>query len=314
MRLLSLLLLLPASLLAQSLPSLPAVAEPASPAAPELHEDPVLHGQSPNAMPANPNLPTLWLIGDSTVRNGTAGDGSGGQWGWGAPLEYFFDRTKINVVNRAMGGTSSRSFYTSNWTRVLPNIKKGDIVIMQFGANDNGDPVTGKTAIKGTGPETVDSNGETVHSFGWYMAQYVKETRDKGATPIICSLTPRNRFKSDGSFQRDTTTHAAWAAQTAKDTNTPFVDLYELIARRSEQLGKDKVAAFYGPTPTEYLHTNWLGAVSNAECVIGGLKGLKENPLAKFLSARGNLVPALDPTLPALPVKNPAPAGVALAN
>ncbi len=64
-------------------------------------------------MPANPNLPTLWLIGDSTVRNGTLGDnGPAGQWGWGAPLPAFFDATKINVVNRAFGGTSSRTFYS----------------------------------------------------------------------------------------------------------------------------------------------------------------------------------------------------------
>lgn len=27
-------------------------------------------------MPADPKLPTLWIIGDSTVRNGTLGDGS----------------------------------------------------------------------------------------------------------------------------------------------------------------------------------------------------------------------------------------------
>jgi len=296
-----------AGLFAQSLPSAPAVVQAPAAAAPDLQEDPVLHGQAPNAMPASPNLPTLWLIGDYTVRNGTAGDGSGGQWGWGAPLEYYFDRTKINVVNRAMGGTSSRSYYTSNWKRVVPNLKKGDFVIMQFGANDNGSPVTGKTAIKGVGDETQDANGETVHTFGWYMTQYVKETRDAGATPIICSLTPRNRFQPDGAFQRDTTTHAAWAAQTARDTHTPFVDLYELIARKSEQLGKSQVAAFYGHTPTEYLHTVWLGAVSNAECVVGGLKALKDDPLAQYFSARGQRIPALDVSLPALPVKTPAP-------
>ena len=34
------------------------------------------------AMPANPALPSLFLIGDSTVRNGQ-GNGGGGQWGWG---------------------------------------------------------------------------------------------------------------------------------------------------------------------------------------------------------------------------------------
>src|SRR5262249_40533578 len=56
--------------------------------------------------PANPNLPSLILIGDSTVRNGR-GDGANGQWGWGEPLVDRFDASEINVVNRAVGGLSS---------------------------------------------------------------------------------------------------------------------------------------------------------------------------------------------------------------
>src|SRR5512140_826440 len=40
-------------------------------------------------VPVNASLPTLWLIGDSTVRNGSAGDGTNlNQWGWGAPLTF----------------------------------------------------------------------------------------------------------------------------------------------------------------------------------------------------------------------------------
>ena len=40
----------------------------------------------------NEKLPTLWLMGDSTVRNGSFGDGTNmNQWGWGAPLVAYFD-------------------------------------------------------------------------------------------------------------------------------------------------------------------------------------------------------------------------------
>src|SRR4051794_22838983 len=53
--------------------------------------------RKPLPVPADPKLPTLFLIGDSTVRNGQ-GDGGGGQWGWGEPLVGLFDKTKINVV------------------------------------------------------------------------------------------------------------------------------------------------------------------------------------------------------------------------
>ena len=69
--------------------------------------------------PGDPTLPTLWLIGDSTVRNGR-GDGSNGQWGWGEPIVAYFDAAKINVVNRAVGGLSSRTFVSQgHWDRVL---------------------------------------------------------------------------------------------------------------------------------------------------------------------------------------------------
>lgn len=245
--------------------------------------------------PAHTNLPTLWIIGDSTVRNGTLGDGSNAQqWGWGAPIVAYFDLDKINVVNRAFGGTSSRSFYNGNfWRNLRLLVKKGDFVLLQFGANDNGG-ASGKGALKGTGPETENAvrNGETetVHTFGWYLQQFVKETREQGATPIICSLTPRKNWTSDGHFRRDNTTHVAWAAEVAASNNVPFVDLYELIARKYESLGQEKVDKLYVPSPKEKLHTGWDGAVINAECVIAGLKGLRENPLAPFLSARAAAV------------------------
>ena len=189
-----------------------------------------------------PALPTLWLIGDSTVRNGTLGDnGPTGQWGWGAALPAYFDLKKINVVNRAFGGTSSRTFYSGFfWKNLQPQIKKGDFVLMQFGANDNGG-ARGKGALSGIGDDTEMNGDETVHSFGWYLKQFVAETRAQGATPIICSLTPRKRWSADGkTFVRDNTTHAAWAEQVAKATNTPFVPLYDLIAAKYEKLGRTK--------------------------------------------------------------------------
>jgi rhamnogalacturonan acetylesterase len=55
--------------------------------------------------------PELYIIGDSTVKNGR-GDGAGGQWGWGDLIGHYFDTTRIEVKNRALGGTSSRTFVT----------------------------------------------------------------------------------------------------------------------------------------------------------------------------------------------------------
>jgi len=76
--------------------------------------------------------PTLYIIGDSTVKNGT-GKGDGGLWGWGNFLDASFDTTRIAVRNYALGGRSSRTFITEgHWEQVRSQLKKGDFVIMQF--------------------------------------------------------------------------------------------------------------------------------------------------------------------------------------
>jgi lysophospholipase L1-like esterase len=277
-------------------------------------------GYSP-PVPVDPALPTLWLIGDSTVRNGSPGNGStnapDGQWGWGAPLTFYFDAKKINVVNRALGGTSSHSFYDANWQDVVDLVKKGDFVLMQFGANDSS-----TASVPGVGDEMRGN----LHTFGWYMTQFVTETRAKGATPIICSLTPRKNWLPDGHMRRDDTTHVAWVAQVAKDTNTAFVNLYELIERKYDQLGQDKVDLLYVPTPAEAaaqtaetgkkvnaegLHTGWEGAIANAECVISGLKALTDDPLAPYFSDKAKDIPAVDVGQPEAPLKAAPPAASA---
>ena len=57
------------------------------------------------------NNPVLFLIGNSTMRNGTLGNGNNGQWGWGFYAQHYFDENKITVENQALGGMSSRTFY-----------------------------------------------------------------------------------------------------------------------------------------------------------------------------------------------------------
>lgn len=270
------------------------------PRATQMGEGPAPAGAPGNGrytppLPANPNLPTLWLIGDSTVRNGTMGDnGPAGQWGWGAPITVYFDLKKINVVNRAFGGTSSRTFYNGFfWKDLQPRIKKGDFVLLQFGANDNGG-AKGKGGLSGIGDETAMNNDETVHTFGWYLKQFVAETRAQGGTPIICSLTPRKGWGSDSKqFKRDNGTHAKWAEQVATETSAPFIPLYDIIATNYEKLGPEKVETLYVPSPKENLHTGWDGAVVNAGCVVSGLKALPADPLAKFLSPRASPISAV---------------------
>lgn len=68
--------------------------------------------------------PVLFLVGNSTMRTGTLGNGNNGQWGWGYFEHEYFDENKITVENHALGGTSSRTFYNRLWPDVLKGVRK----------------------------------------------------------------------------------------------------------------------------------------------------------------------------------------------
>ncbi|HVY91805.1 MAG TPA: rhamnogalacturonan acetylesterase, partial [Bryobacteraceae bacterium] len=214
--------------------------------------------------PADPALPSIILIGDSTIRNGR-GDAINGQWGWGDPLAAYFDPAKVNVVNRAVGGTGVMSFMQAEfWESTLPMIKPGDVVIMQFGHNDNGPAAP----LHGVGEETEErtTNGktETVHTWGWYLRKYIADIRSKGATPVVCTLIPRNIWEN-GKIQQLKGSHADWAREVAKGENVPLLDLYHRIAERYDPMGETAVTALFAD---KRVHTTKEGAEINAGIVV----------------------------------------------
>ena len=232
--------------------------------------------------------PTLFIIGDSTVKNGK-GKGDGNLWGWGSFLGGSFDTTKIAVRNFALGGRSSRTFITEgHWDEVLSQLRPGDFVIMQFGHNDGGaldDTARARGTIKGTGEETKDiynpimKKAETVHTYGWYMRKYVSDARAKGAVVIICSPIPRDNF-TDGKVARSSDDYGKWAKDIAAETGSYFVDLNNIIADEYDQLGADKVKEFF---PGDHTHTNEAGAQLNSAAVVAGIKKLDKLPLQSYL-------------------------------
>jgi lysophospholipase L1-like esterase len=256
-------------------------------------------------VPHDPKLPTIWTIGDSTVRtgyNGT-GDDQKGQWGWGAPFVGYFDPQKVNVVNRAVGGTTSASFYNDQWKAMVGLLKKGDVLILQFGTNSGG------AELRGIGDETQQAAGRggqpsTSHTFGWFLRQFIAETRAKGATPVVCSLIPRNGRGPDGKTVRSATSQAGWARDVAAAEKADFIDLNELVARKYDAMDKAAVDALFVGSP----HTSWTGAVVNAETVISGLKALKNDPVAAYY------VPQVKDIAPAPELSQPATSATAPAN
>lgn len=231
-------------------------------------------------IPAGAN-PRLFIIGDSTVRNPTTG-----QCGWGDPLAALFDPAKIEVSNRAIGGRSSRSFLTEGrWDAVMADLKAGDFVLMQFGHNDGG-PLNDercRASLKGDGEETeeivrsTDGKPETVHSYGWYLRQYIAGARAKGAIPIVLSPIPRNLWQGDR-IGRAAEGYGGWAKQAAAREGALFIDFNSLLADRYEAQGAEKTAAFFAGA--DHTHTNSVGAGFNATVLA---TALRETPLKDAL-------------------------------
>nr|WP_315393222.1 rhamnogalacturonan acetylesterase [uncultured Duganella sp.] len=262
--------------------------------------------------PANPQLPSLILVGDSTVRNGKddgQGKGAAGQWGWGNPLAAMFDPARINVVNRAIGGLSSRTYLTTrHWQRTLAFVKAGDVVLIQFGHNDAGpvnDNVRARGTIKGVGEEVEEIDNlmtgerEVVHSYGWYLRAFVADIRARGATAVICSPVPRKAWGEDGKIRRSQNEYAGWAAEVARQQRVGFIDLNALIARQYDAMGRDAVMRLFPlVTPDETTHTNLAGAELNARTVVAGLKALRTPVVMTALSAAGQAVAAAEDDRP----------------
>lgn len=233
--------------------------------------------------------PVLFLIGDSTVKNGQ-GNGAGALWGWGNFLAEFFQQDKIVLQNSALGGTSSRTFQTNGrWTPVLEKLKKGDFVIIQFGHNDGGalaDTSRARGTIKGIGTESqviynpIKKTEETVYTYGAYLRKYISEIRSKGAYPILCSPVPRNPAET-GVIKLHTDPYAGWAEAVAKQEKVDFIPLNKMLNEQYARLTAAEVNSFF--TSKDHTHTSAAGARFNAATVIEGLQLLKKNKLNNYI-------------------------------
>jgi lysophospholipase L1-like esterase len=252
--------------------------------------------KAPIEKPTDPKLPTLFLVGDSTMKSNMP------LRGWASEISPFFDTTKLNVVNRAIGGRSSRTFINEGrWDKVLAELKPGDFVMIQFGHNDAGkydDPAAkGRPSLHGGGEETAevtkpDGTKETVHTFGWYMRKYCTDAQAKGAKVILCSMVPHKVWTGDKISRGEKDTFIKWTADAAKATGAQFIDINEVIAEGLEKLGKEKVEPLFGDART---HSTPAGAKFNARCVISTLKTLDPDPLEKYFSAAGKAVAPATP-------------------
>ena len=243
------------------------------------------------------NNPVLFLVGNSTMRTGTMGNGNNGQWGWGYFEHEYFDENKITVENHALGGTSPRTFYKSPelWARTLSGVRKGDYVFLELGHNDNGpiDEIRARSSYRPDGKLSITDDSviiynkvrkcqDTVYTFGGYTRRFINEVRAKGAFPVLFTLTPRNAYEEDGkTIQRKLTDFSPAIFAIGKEMNVPVIDLNDISAKKLEQ---------YGPWKTDYhffldkIHSSAYGARMNAASAAEGLDACTDPRLKELKS------------------------------
>ena len=152
----------------------------------------------------------IYVVGDSTVQ--TYKDNVYPQTGWGQVLGYFFDASRVKVLNYAIGGRSSRTFIEEGrLDEVKGKLQKGDFLFVQFGHNDR----DYSKAARYVEPS----------QFSGYIQKYVDAGQVKGANVVLVS--PMNLNGSRNVFSTGNNNYdARGMMQTvAKNNKIPFVDL-----------------------------------------------------------------------------------------
>ncbi len=222
----------------------------------------------------------IFLAGDSTcsVKEINAYP----ETGWGMPFVYFWD-SSVTVVNRAKNGRSTRTFKTEGlWKSITDELSESDYVFIQFGHNDEV-----PTKASATKPEEFKTN----------LINYVAETRNKKATPVLLTPMARRSFDSTGNVTGTHDEYAAITRRVAEENNVLFIDMDKKSQELLQQLGiEGSKYLFNHLKPAEHpnypdgkgdnTHFNELGARLMAQIVLKEIKNLKLELTERIINRR----------------------------
>jgi lysophospholipase L1-like esterase len=242
------------------------------------------------------NVTTVYLIGDSTMADYANNYEPGKDYmktrypvtGWGQVFQPFFAKDSLKQIknliksdsvvidDRARGGRSTRTFFQEGrWRAVCENLKKGDIVIMQFGHND----------------AAVDKTERYVDVEGYkeFLRLFVSQSKEKGATPIILTPVARNFPWKENVLNDVHGEYDKAPKDVAAEMKVALIDLNKASREFFTKKGKDFVsenyfmnfpAGKYEAYPEgqkDNTHFQTKGAVEVARLVFEGMKQLNSN-------------------------------------
>lgn len=220
------------------------------------------------------------MIGDSTMS--VYASDLYPRMGWGQPLGSSFAAKCATVVDKALSGRSSKSFFDEGaWTPVKNALKAGDYVLIQFGHNDE----KSEDATRYTEPQTT---------YKQYLTTYVNDARAKSATPLL--LTSINRNGWSGSTVSDS--HGAYppaVRELAASLKVELIDLTALTKAYFERIGQAETKKLFliltaGQSPnypdgvTDNTHLQEKGALAIGQLAMANAYAQKLT-LASYLQA-----------------------------
>lgn len=229
---------------------------------------------------------TLFLVGDSTMADKTELEASP-ERGWGQLFPTYLDGN-IVVENHAMNGRSTKSFVDEGrWQVVLARIKKGDIVLIQFGHND--------------AKKEDRKRYASIEQYQDNLVRMTKEAQKKGAKVIIATPIARRYYK-DGVFYRRHGGYPDAARRAAKSLDVPCFDLEETTSQWIMSMGDEASKAYFmnvapgectkfpdGKVDNTHLREN--GALVVGKMVADMIVEQNVKYLAKYIREGENLTP-----------------------
>ncbi|MGM7698823.1 rhamnogalacturonan acetylesterase [Microbacterium sp. A84] len=160
---------------------------------------------------------TYHLAGDSTVAPMKPQESP--MSGWGQFLQAHIDAP---VRNLAFGGATTESFLSSgNWTELLSEVSMGDIVIIQFGHNDQKQP------------ELAARSGYTDR-----LRRMVADVHEQGALAVLCTSCERRWFDDAGQLIPTHGDYPNAVRDLAHELDSPLIDLTAFTSWLYEDLGE----------------------------------------------------------------------------
>ena len=208
-------------------------------------------------------MPTIWIIGDSTVEDNKPPFRG---WGWALPR---YAAEGVKVRNIALSGRSSRSFRAEGlFAPAEKEMAAGDMLLIQFGHNDE------KDDERHTDPDTTYPEN---------LWRYCREAMNHGAQPVLLTPVSRRFFVGGGSLLYTHGEYPGAVRRLAEERKIPLIDLKKDSRELYLSLGEEKTAELFvrlapGENPDfpeghdDKTHFNAFGADAICRLVVEGMR------------------------------------------